>query len=71
MMPRGSCSAGHNTSIAHLLSNKEMSLIVGDINAQQFAWNTNTNEDVRGDQLVDKSMQLTAPFIMRMKLRGY
>ena len=31
--PRSSCSAGHNTSIAHLLSNDEMSLIVGDINA--------------------------------------
>ena len=31
--PRSSCCAGHNASIAHLLSNNEMSLIVGDINA--------------------------------------
>ena len=27
--PRSSCSAGHNASISHLLSNNEMSLIVG------------------------------------------
>ena len=27
--PRSSCSVGHNASIAHLLSNNEMSLIVG------------------------------------------
>ena len=31
--PRSSCSAGHNASIAQFLSNNEMSLIVGDINA--------------------------------------
>ena len=31
--PRSSCSAGHNASIVHLLSNNEMSLIAWDINA--------------------------------------
>ena len=31
--PCSSCSAGHNASNTHLLSNNEMSLIVGDINA--------------------------------------
>ena len=51
--PRSSCSAGHNASIAHLLSNNEMSLIVGDINAHHFRWDTNTNEDKRGKQLAD------------------
>ena len=30
--PRSSCSAVHNASTAHLLSNNEMKLIVGDIN---------------------------------------
>ena len=49
--PRNSCSAGHNASIAHLLSNNEMSLIVGDINAHHPRWDTNTNEDERGEQL--------------------
>ena len=32
ILPRSSCSAGHNTSIAQLLSNNNMSLIVGDVN---------------------------------------
>ena len=52
--PRGSCSAGHNASIAHLLCIKEMSLIVGDINAHQSRWDTKTNEDERGEQLADE-----------------
>ena len=39
--PRGSCSAGHNASIAHLLCNNKMSLIVGDINAHLSRWDTN------------------------------
>ena len=52
--PRSSCSAGHNASIAHLLSNNEMSLIVEDINAHHSRWDTNTNEDERGEQLADE-----------------
>ena len=52
--PRISCSAGHNASIAHLLSNKEMSLIVGDINAHHSRWDTNTNEEERCEQLADE-----------------
>ena len=51
--PRSSCSAGHNASIAHLLCSNEMSLIVGDINAQLSRWDTNKNEDGRGEQLAD------------------
>ena len=49
-----SCSAGHNASSAHLLSNSKMSLIVGDINAHQSRWGMNTNEDERGEQLADE-----------------
>ena len=52
--PRSSCSADHNTSIAHLVSNNEMSLIVGDINAHYLRWDTNTNEEERGEQLADE-----------------
>ena len=52
--PRGSCSAGHNASIAHLLCNNEMSLIVWDISAHHSRWDTNTNEDERGEQLADE-----------------
>ena len=52
--PRSSWSDGHNASIAHLLSNKEMSLIVGDINAHHSRWDTNTNEDERGEQLAEE-----------------
>ena len=52
--PRSSYSAGHNASIAHLLCNNEMSLIVGDINAHQSRWDTNTNEDERGEELADE-----------------
>ena len=52
--PRSSCSAGHNASIAHLLNNNEMSLIVGDINAHHSRWDANTNEDESGEQLVDQ-----------------
>ena len=54
ILPRSSCSAGHNASISHLLSNNEMSLIVGDINAHHSRWDTNTNEDERGEQLADE-----------------
>ena len=52
--PRSCCSAGHNASIAHLLCNNEMSLIVGDINAHHSIWDTNTNEGERGEQLADE-----------------
>ena len=31
-----------------------MSLIVGDINAHHSRWDTNTNEDERGEQLADE-----------------
>ena len=31
-----------------------MSLIVGDINVHHYRWDTNTNEDERGEQLADK-----------------
>ena len=47
---RSSCRAGHIASIAHLLSNNEMSLVVGDINEHHSKWNTNTNEDERSEQ---------------------
>ena len=52
--PRSSCSAGHNASIAHLLCNNVMSLIVGDINAHHSRWDTKTNEDERGEQPTDE-----------------
>ena len=52
--PRSSCSAGHNASIAHLLSNNEMSLVVGDINAHHSRWDTNTSDDERCEQLADE-----------------
>ena len=45
---------GHNASIAHLLINNEMSLIVGDINAHHFRWDTNSSEDERVEQLADE-----------------
>ena len=52
--PRSSCCAGHNASIAHLLSNNEMSLIVGNINAHHSRLDTNTSEDERSEQLADE-----------------
>ena len=52
--PRSSCSADRNASIAQILSNIEISLIVGDINAHHSRWDTNTNEDERGEQQADK-----------------
>ena len=52
--PRSSCSTGPNASIVHLLSNNEMSRIVGDINALHSIWDTNTNEDERGEQLAEE-----------------
>ena len=48
--PRSCCSA----SIAHLLSNNDMSLIVGCINAHHSRWDANTNEDERDEQLADE-----------------
>ena len=55
------CSADHNASISHFLSNNEISLIVWYINAHHCRWDTNSSEDERGEQL----------FLARMKLRGY
>ena len=52
--PRSSCSAGHKASIAYLLSNKEISLVVRDINANHSRWDTKTNKDERGEQLADE-----------------
>ena len=52
---RSSCSAGHYVTIAHLLSNNEMSLIVGDIDAHHSRWDMNTSEEERGEQLADYS----------------
>ena len=52
--PRSSYSAAINASIAHLISNNEMSPIVGDIDAHHTRWGTNTNEDKRGEQLADE-----------------
>ena len=54
ILSRSSCSAGHNASIAHLLCNNEMSLIVGAINARHSRLEANTNEDERGEQLADE-----------------
>ena len=51
---RSSCSAGNNASIAHLLCNNGMSLIVGDINTHYSIWGTNTNDDEIGEQLADE-----------------
>ena len=52
--PRSSCSECHNASIAHLLSNNEMSHTVVDINPHHSRWYTITNEDERGQQLADE-----------------
>ena len=52
--PRSSCYAGHNASIAHHLSNNEMSLTFGDINAHHSRRHTDTNVDERGEQLADE-----------------
>ena len=52
--PGSSCSAGYYTLTAHLLSNNEMSLIVGDINAHHSRWDTNTKEDERVKQVANK-----------------
>ena len=65
--PRSSCSAGHNASIAHLLSTKEMSLIAGDINAHHSRWDANTNEDKRGDQLADETNAADYTIVIRME----
>ena len=54
ILPRSSCNAGHYATIAHLLSNIEMSLIVEDIYAHHSRWNTNTNEDERGEHINDE-----------------
>ena len=52
--PHSSCSAGHNSSIAHLLSIKKMSLPVGDIKMHHSRWDTNMSEEERGEQLADE-----------------
>ena len=52
--PRSSCSAVHNASIAPLLSNNEMSLIVGDVNVHHSIWHANTDEGERGERLCDE-----------------
>ena len=52
--PRSSCSAGHNASIAHLLCNNEMWLIVGDINAHPSRHDAKTKEDEGGRQLAEE-----------------
>ena len=52
--PRSSRSAGHTASIAQILSNSEMSLIAGDINAHKSRRDTNTNDDERDEQLADE-----------------
>ena len=52
--PRSRCSADHNASIAHLLCNSKISLIVGDINVRHSTWDTSTNKDKRGEQLADR-----------------
>ena len=54
--PRSSCSADINASNENLLSNKEMSLIVGDINAHLSRWNTNINEDESGEQIAEHTI---------------
>ena len=54
-IPQRCCwSGGHNASIAHLLSNKEMLLIVGYINAHHSRLETKTSDDERGEQLADE-----------------
>ena len=50
ILPPSSCDA----SIAHLLSNNVMSLIVVDINAHHSRLDTYINEDERGEQLADE-----------------
>ena len=52
--PRSSCIAGRNASIALLLSNNKMSLIVGGVSAHHSRWDTNTSVDVRVEQLADE-----------------
>ena len=54
ILPHSSYSAGHNASIAHLLNSNKMSIFVGNINAHHSRWDTNTNEDERGEQLADE-----------------
>ena len=69
--PHSSCSAGHNSSIAHLVSNNEMLLIVGilmRITPDGIRTQTKTKE---ANNQLTKSMQPTTPFLTRMKLRGY
>ena len=53
ILPRSCCSAGHNASIAHLLSDNKTSLIVEDINTHHSRWSTNTNEYEGDEQLAD------------------
>ena len=52
--PISSCSDGYNASIAHLHSNKELSVVVGDINTHHSRLDWNTNEEERCEQLADE-----------------
>ena len=52
--PHSIFRAGDNASFLHLLSNNEMSLIVGYINAHHSRLDMNTNKDERGEHLTDK-----------------
>ena len=64
--PRSSCSASHNASIAHALSNNDVSLIVGDVISHNSRWDSNKNKDERGEQLVveiDANGRSTSPDI--------
>ena len=51
IQPRSSFCTGNNASIAHLFSYKEMSLLVGYINAHLSRRDTSTNEEERVEQL--------------------
>ena len=53
--PRSSCSVGHNASIADHLSNNQVSIIIGDINAHHSRLETNTKEDESGKQLAKRN----------------
>ena len=66
--PSSSCCFGHNTLNEHLLSNKEVSIIVGDINSHESTWEMDTIEDEDGEQL--NTIKQTAQFFVRMKQYG-
>ena len=51
--PRSCSSAGQNASVAHLICNKEMSIILGDINAYHSRLDTSTIEGDSVEKLAD------------------